>query len=135
MSVAPMRRKEPILGYVLKNDEKKNLVPIGLMLLLFRCWYFSMVAWIFLSLLRGCVQYTLQYVVHSSCLDVYWYANYVKWLVTSVRVICLEQVFFSFAAFAIDAHLKFSFVCCINVTIYHVPFYFICLLLMVIQFR
>ena len=30
MSVAPMRRKEPILGYVPKDDEKKNLVHIGL---------------------------------------------------------------------------------------------------------
>ena len=33
MSVAPMsrRRKEPILGYVPKNDEKKNSVHKGLM--------------------------------------------------------------------------------------------------------
>ena len=32
MSVAPRvgRRKEPILGYVPKNDEKKNLVHKGL---------------------------------------------------------------------------------------------------------
>ena len=28
----PMRRKEPILGYVPKNDEKKNLVHEGLIL-------------------------------------------------------------------------------------------------------
>ena len=40
MSVAPMsryRRKEPILGYVPKNDEKKNLVHKGLRLLTFNC--------------------------------------------------------------------------------------------------
>ena len=32
MSVAPMSRwrKEPILGYILKNDEKKNSVHKGL---------------------------------------------------------------------------------------------------------